>query len=76
MIAVVHATHIGSEGYVRRARETMFWPRMATEIKEYVAKCTRRMARHNSPGKEPVKQHEFAARPWAKVGADLCDMQG
>ena len=31
---------------------------------------------HNSPGKEPIKQHEFAARPWAKVGADLCDMQG
>ena len=76
MIAVVHATRIGIEGCIRRARETMFWPRMATEIKEYIVKCDVCMAHHNSPGKEPINQHEFAARPWAKVGADLCDMQG
>ena len=29
-----------------------------------------------TPGKEPILQHEFAARPWSKVGADLCDLQG
>ena len=26
-------------------------------------------------GKEPIVQHEFLARPWAKVGADLCDFR-
>ena len=34
------------------------------------------MAHCAMPGKEPMKQHEFAARPWSKVGADLCELQG
>ena len=31
-----NATHIGLEGCIRRAQETMYWPRMATELKEYI----------------------------------------
>ena len=34
------------------------------------------LTHRNMPGKEPMIQHEFAARPWAKVGADLCDDAG
>ena len=49
---------------------------MATELKEYISKCDVCMAHRNSPSKEPIQQHEFAARPWSKVGADLCDFQG
>ena len=26
--------------------------------------------------KEPLLQHEVTARPWSKVGADLCDLNG
>ena len=76
MMAVAHASHIGIEGCIRRARETMFWPRMSAELKEYVAKCDICMAHRCSQGKEPIIQHEFAARPWSKVGADLCELQG
>ena len=76
MMAVVHASHIGIEGCIRRARESMFWPRMSSELKEYISKCDVCMAHRASQGKEPIVQHEFAARPWSKVGADLCDLQG
>lgn len=34
------------------------------------------MAHRAAPGREPLMQHEFASRPWAKVGADLCDHEG
>ena len=61
--------HIGIEGCVRRARETMFWPRMSSELKEYVSKCDVCLAHRSIQGKEPIVQHEFPARPWAKVGA-------
>ena len=54
----------------------MYWPRMSSELKEYISKCDICMAHRSMPGKEPLKQHEFAARPWAKVGADLCDYSG
>ena len=58
------------------AREMMFWPRMSSELKEYVSKCDVCLADCSTQGKEPIVQHEFPARPWAKVGADLCDFQG
>ena len=76
MMVLAHASHVGIEGSIRRARETMFWPRMSSELKEYIAKCDICMAHRSSPAKEPIVQHEFAARPWSKVGADLCDLQG
>ena len=76
MMEIAHATHIGIEGCIRRARESMFWPRMATELKEYISKCDVCMSHRASPGKEPLQQHEYAARPWSKVGADLCDLRG
>ena len=34
------------------------------------------MAHRSTPAKEPIVQHNFAARPWSKVGADLCELQG
>ena len=41
MMAEVHASHIGTEGCIRRARDCMYWPRMTTELKEYISKCRR-----------------------------------
>ena len=37
--AVAHSTHIGIEGCLRRAQESLYWPQMSTELREYVAKC-------------------------------------
>ena len=34
------------------------------------------MAHHSAQSKEPIQQHEFVARPWSKVAADLCDHDG
>ncbi len=76
MMAIAHATHIGVEGCMRRARETMYWPRMSKELKEYIRKCDICMAHRAIPGKESLKQHDFVARPWSQVGADLCHLQG
>ena len=47
---------------------------MTTELKEYIAKCDVCMAHRSEQSKEPIQQHEFAARPWSKVAADLCDL--
>lgn len=68
-----HATHIGIEGCIRRARETLYWPRMTTEIKEYISRCDVCLTHRNGQGKEPILPHEFTARPWAKIAADLCE---
>ena len=76
LLEKTHASHIGIEGFIRRARDPLFWPRMSTEIQEYIAKCDICIAHGRGQAKEPMMQHEFMAHPWAKVAADLCDFDG
>ena len=74
---VIHASHIGIEGCIRRARESLYWPRMSTELKAYISTCDVCLTnRDYNPGKEPLMQHELIARPWSKVSADLCEFNG
>ena len=72
-MAVVHSSHIGIEGCIRRARDTLYWPRMATDLREYISKCDIRLSHHLEQSKEPLLQHEVIARPWANVAGDLCE---
>ena len=65
---------LGVEACIRRARDSLYWPRMSTELKEYIAKCDVCMAHRSEQCKEPIQQHDFAARPWSKVAVDLCDL--
>lgn len=75
-MAVVHASHVGTEGCIRQARECMYWPCMSTELKEYISKCDICLAHRAMPAKEPLLQHEFEGRPWHKISADLCELPG
>ena len=74
LIECTHATHIGMEGCVRRARDTLYWPRMSAEIKDFVGKCDICLAHRSNQTKEPLQHHELVTRPWSKVGADLLEL--
>ena len=77
MMEVIHASHIGIEGCLQRARESLYWPRMSTELKAYISTCDVCLTnRGYNPGKEPLMQHELIARPWSKVSTDLCEFNG
>ena len=76
MMIAVHSTHIGIEGCLRRARDSIYWACMTTELKDYISKCDICLAYRQTPSKEPLQQHEFTERSWSKVGIDLCDFHG
>ena len=76
LMSVAHATHIGIEGYLRRVRECLFWPRMESDVKDYVAKSDVCLVHRTSQTKEPLPQLEVIARPWAKLAAYLCELHG
>ena len=74
LMEVAHSSHIGIEGCLRRARECFLWPQISTELREYVAKCDICLSHRTAQQKEPLMQHEVVARPWSKIGADLCEL--
>ena len=75
-MAKCHATHIGIEGCVRRVRGSMYWPRMSSDLKDYISRCDVCLAYQSASHKETLMQHEIMARLWAKVGTDLCGHRG
>ena len=76
MMEVVHDTHIGMDGCIRRAQECMYWPRMSTELREFISKCNVCLSYRPEQTKEPLEQQQFVARAWSKIGADLCEHDG
>ena len=74
MLSLLHSSHLGIEKCKQRARDTMFWPGMSSQIEDIVSKCTTccRFRRKNT--KEPLLPHNTPHHPWEKVGADLFEI--
>ena len=67
LIEVTHASHIGIEACIRLARESLWWPRMSAELKQYIEKCDIFLAHRTSQTEEPLMEHHFLGRSWSRV---------
>jgi len=76
MMNLIHSTHIGIDACLRRARECLFWPRMNSELREFIGSCDVCLSYRPDLPKEPLLSHEVPSRPWAKIAADLCEFDG
>ena len=76
MMSIAHSSHIGIEGCIRRVRDTLYWPQMSKDLKEYISKCDICLSNQSLPGRELILQHDIIERPWAKIGVDLCELNG
>ena len=54
----------------------MYWPRMSADIKDYVPRRDVCLTHWDSPHKETLLQHDHTSRPWAKVQANLAELDG
>ena len=72
MMERVHSSHLGVEGYLRRAREVFYWPCMNAKFKDFILKCDICNLYKPAQPREPLTMpHEIPSRPWQKVGTDL-----
>ena len=62
----LHESHIGVQGSLRRARESIYWPGMNAEITDFIQKCDTCMAYQSNQPREPLICHEIPSRPWKK----------
>ena len=67
----LHASHAGVEGCLRRARESVYWPSMNSELRHWISTCEPCRVFETSHGKETLMSHEVPQRPWEKVAVDL-----
>ena len=76
IIATVHHSHQGTQGCIRREKDAVYWPLINQQIIEYVSQCSACNTYRPEQCKEPLMPREVPDRPWAKVGADLFELQG
>ena len=75
MITKVHASHIGLQSYLRRAREALYWPGMNKDIEQYISCCTTCNNQPTAQAREPLLCHEVPTRPWEKIAIDLFEIE-
>ena len=76
MLQRIHASHLGIDDCQRRASECLYWPRMSSEVKDYVQQCDVCRSTDSMQQKEPLQPHDVPSRPWAKVAVDLFHLNG
>ena len=59
----LHGAHTGVEGCLRRARETVYWPGLNADLRDYIAKCGACATYQKDQKKEPLISHKVSNRP-------------
>ncbi|KAJ8369334.1 hypothetical protein SKAU_G00093620 [Synaphobranchus kaupii] len=71
MLTRIHSSHIGGEACYRHAQETLYWPNMQTEIKDFVSTCSTCNAYAHNQQKETMLSHDLPTRPWQILSMDM-----
>jgi hypothetical protein len=72
----LHSAHLGYDSMLRRARGTVYWSGMASDIRQIADACVTCQEAKPRNQKEPLSQHDEGDDPWEKVGLDLFEIQG
>ena len=67
--------HLGIAACTRKAKDVLYWPHMATDIKELISKCQTCIEVEENRRKEPLMIHEIPDRAWSKLALDLFCLQ-
>ena len=67
----IHRSHIGINGCIRRARDSLYWPGMTSQIRSRVEHCNICQQYQASSAREPLHPHDVPTRQWEKVGVDI-----
>ncbi|MCG7875843.1 MAG: RNase H-like domain-containing protein, partial [Candidatus Thiodiazotropha endolucinida] len=75
MLAVIHSSHLGINKCTSRARESLFWIGMVSDIEQTVRNCTVCAQNQSANTKEPMIPGEVPDRPWSHVSADIMEFK-
>lgn len=64
MKARIHASHIGAQGCLRRARAVLYWLGMNKDIESCIAQCDVCNMQPEEQTQEPMICHDIPTCPW------------
>lgn len=70
MLEKIHEGHQGIVKCCKRAKQSVWWPGLSSQIGELVLRCTA-CIKERANAREPLIPSELPNRPWQKLGADL-----
>ncbi|XP_038060249.1 uncharacterized protein K02A2.6-like [Patiria miniata] len=76
LIVRAHASHLGIQSSINKAREIMFWPHMSQELTEAIQKCPTCQKAQPANCKEPLMTHPLPTVPWQVVATDCFELDG
>ena len=76
MKEIIHQGHNGIARCKSRARQSIFWPGMNSEIDNFVSRCPQCLTHRNQLQNETLIQHNVPEVPWTKVASDLFTLYG
>ena len=71
MLRTIHSSQCGVNACRRRARDSLYWPSMNAQIKDFITTCEICRSIDMKQQKETLHLHEVPDRRWAKVAVDL-----
>ena len=71
----IHTGHLGISKCRARARTSVWWPGLSTQIENMVTSCNT-CAKDRPEPKEPLMSASFPSRPWERLAADLFEIEG
>ena len=74
-IVKIHQGHQGMERCRLRAKQSVWWPEMSQQIKDYIQQC-HTCAKEATPVREPLIKSELPDFPWQKIASDLFTLNG
>ena len=76
VMETLHSAHQGTDGALRRARETVFWPGITNTITQICNSCRQCIENSRSLSKEPLITSPVPAYPFQMAVADLFQLNG
>ena len=76
IIDKIHASHLGIQGCLWRAKEAFYWPGMYKQIPAFISRCSICNNYKPTHQKQPLICHEIPTRPWQSISADLFELNG
>ena len=71
----IHTGHLGLTKCRSRARISVWWPGLYTQIGDLISRCVT-CAKEQPMLREPLMPSSFPSRPWERIATDLYDFNG